>query len=360
MLSELERREKRFSELERLLVEPDTARDIKKFREVSKEHSDLKEILAVGHEYRKVKTDLDENRLLAASADDKELAELAASELPALEAREAELAETFKTLLIPKDPNDSKSAIVEIRAGTGGEEAALFAADLYRMYTRYSEEQRWKIDVMNTSPADMGGLKEVIFLVEGNGVYGRLKHENGVHRVQRVPRTEAQGRIHTSAASVIVMPEADDVEISVNMADLRFDYFRSSGPGGQNVNKTESAVRITHIPTGLVVSCQDEKSQHKNKAKGLKVLQSRLLDAEEERKIKEMSVEKKKIVGTGDRSEKIRTYNFPQNRLTDHRLTDSDKNHSLSSVIEGKMEPLIEALRRLDMAERLKSDNGAF
>jgi peptide chain release factor 1 len=359
MLAELDRREKRFSELERLLVEPDTARDIKKFREVSKEHSDLKEILRVGQEYRKVKLDLDENRHIVETNEDKDLTELAMAEIPSLATRESLLSEEFKTLLIPKDPNDSKAAIVEIRAGTGGEEAALFAADLYRMYTRFADESKWKIDVMNTSAADMGGLKEVIFMVEGDNVYGRLKHENGVHRVQRVPRTEAQGRIHTSAASVIVMPEADEVDVSINMQDLRIDVFRSSGPGGQNVNKTESAVRITHIPTGLVVSCQDEKSQHKNKAKALVVLQSRLLDAEQERKTKEMSVEKKKIVGTGDRSEKIRTYNFPQNRVTDHRLTEGDKNYPLTSIIEGKLDSLFEALRRLDIAERLKVGNGA-
>ncbi len=349
MIAEIERREKRFAEIERLLSSPEIARDAKAFREISKEHSDLQEIVSVGKEYRRIIGDLSDNRRIIESGEDRELIELALAEIPELERKESAVSNRLKELLVPRDPNDSKAAIVEIRAGTGGEEAALFVADLFRMYSRYAEEKGWKIDLMNTSPADMGGLKEVIMMVEGNGVYGALKHENGVHRVQRVPRTEAQGRIHTSAASVIVMPEADDLDVSINMQDLRIDVFRSSGPGGQNVNKTESAVRITHIPTGLVVSCQDEKSQHKNKAKGLKVLQSRLFELEREKREKEMSVEKKKIVGTGDRSEKIRTYNFPQNRVTDHRLTDEDKNYSLGPIVEGKLEPLIVALRKLNM-----------
>jgi peptide chain release factor 1 len=355
LLDELKRKEERFRELEHELSSPEAVKDLARFRTLSKEHNDLKDVVSVTAEYRKTIEDIEEHKKLVRAGEDKDLIELAKAELPGLEEQRDRMAEQLRLLLVPRDPNDDKSAILEIRAGTGGEEAALFVADLYRMYTRFAEGKRWKIDVMNTSPADMGGLKEVILLVEGKGVYGELKYENGVHRVQRVPKTEAQGRIHTSAASVIVMLEADDVEINVNPADLRFDVFRSSGPGGQNVNKTESAVRITHLPTGVVVTCQDEKSQHKNKAKALKVLKSRLLDFEIEKKSKEMSVERKRIVGTGDRSEKIRTYNFPQNRVTDHRLADEAKNHSLDRVIDGEIEGLIEALKRENINEKLKN-----
>ncbi len=354
LLDELSKKEARYKELEIELSKPEVVKDLVRFRLLSKEHNDLMDVVAHVAEYRKTLDDLNEHRDLIKSGEDKDLTELAKAEIPILEANLETLTEKLRLLLVPKDPNDDKSAIMEIRAGTGGEEAALFGSDLYRMYTRFVEEKGWKIDVMNTSPADMGGLKEVILLIEGKGVYGELKYENGVHRVQRVPKTEAQGRIHTSAASVIVMPEADDVEIDVNPSDLRFDVFRSSGPGGQNVNKTESAVRITHIPTGVVVTCQDEKSQHKNKAKALKVLKTRLLDVQLEKKNKEMSIERKKIVGTGDRSEKIRTYNFPQNRVTDHRLTDDAKNHSLNKIIEGDLQGLIEALKKESINEKLK------
>jgi len=354
LVDELKKREERFRELELELSKPEAVKDLTRFKALGKEHNGLKDIIEVGNVYQKTLLDVDEHKMLIKAGNDRELMDLALAELPGLEQQVLKLEEDLRVLMVPKDENDDKSAIMEIRAGTGGEEAALFVADLYRMYTRFAENKNWKIDVMNTSPADMGGLKEVILLIEGKGVYAELKYENGVHRVQRVPKTEAQGRIHTSAASVIVMPEADDVEISVNPADIRIDVFRSSGPGGQNVNKTESAVRITHIPTGVVVSCQDEKSQHKNKAKALKVLKSRILDAELEKKTKEMSVERKKIVGTGDRSEKIRTYNFPQNRVTDHRLTDDAKNHSLTGVMEGDIEDLILALKKDSINEKLK------
>lgn len=354
LLDELAKKEERFRELEVELSKPEVVNDLARFREISKEHNSLMDVVAVTAKYRKTLEDAEDHRKLIKAGEDRDLIELAKAELPALEQEIEHLTEELRLLLVPKDPNDEKAAILEIRAGTGGEEAALFAGDLYRMYSRFAEEKGWKLDVMNTSPADMGGLKEVIVLIEGKTVYGELKYENGVHRVQRVPKTEAQGRIHTSAASVIVMPEADDVEIDVNPSDLRIDVFRSSGPGGQNVNKTESAVRITHIPTGVVVSCQDEKSQHKNKAKALKVLKTRLLDFELEKKSKEMSIERKRIVGTGDRSEKIRTYNFPQNRVTDHRLTDDAKNHSLSKVIEGDLQGLIEALKKESINDKLK------
>jgi peptide chain release factor 1 len=356
LIDELKKREERFRELETELSKPEAVRDLARFKALGKEHNGLKEIMPVAAEYQKTSRDLEEHRALIKSGEDRELTDLARAELPGLEKRLVELEENLRFLLVPRDENDPKSAIMEIRAGTGGEEAALFVSDLFRLYTRFAENRHWKIDVMNTSPADMGGLKEVIFLIEGKDVYGELKYENGVHRVQRVPKTEAQGRIHTSAASVIVMPEADDVEIDINSADLRIDVFRSSGPGGQNVNKTESAVRITHLPTGVTVSCQDEKSQHKNKAKALKILKSRILDAEIEKKNKEMSVERKKIVGTGDRSEKIRTYNFPQNRVTDHRLSEGAKNYPLNRLIEGEIEGLIEALKKESINEKLKEN----
>jgi peptide chain release factor 1 len=354
LIDELKKREARFRELEIELSKPEVVKDLARFKALGKEHNSLKTIIAVGTVYQKTLQDVEEHKTLIKAGEDRELMDLALAELPGLEQNIARMEEELRVLMVPKDENDDKSAIMEIRAGTGGEEAALFASDLYRMYTRFAESKNWKIDIMNTSPADMGGFKEVIFLIEGKGVYGELKYENGVHRVQRVPKTEAQGRVHTSAASVIVMPDAEDVEIDINPSDIRIDVFRSSGPGGQNVNKTESAVRITHIPTGVVVSCQDEKSQHKNKAKALKVLKSRILDAELEKKTREMSVERKRIVGTGDRSEKIRTYNFPQNRVTDHRLTDDAKNHSLSGVIEGDIEDLILALKKESINEKLK------
>ncbi|MFH0920443.1 MAG: peptide chain release factor 1 [Fibrobacterota bacterium] len=355
MLPDLDKKEERFRELEQALMAPDAAKDVNRLRQISIEHNELKKIVDVIAQYRRVHRDLEDNQALVKEGADKELVDLARAEIPELEARFEALSAELRLLLVPRDPLDVKNALVEIRAGTGGEEAALFAGDLYRMYMRYAETRHWKIDVMTTSPADMGGIKEIVFLVEGDGVYGDLRYENGVHRVQRVPKTESQGRIHTSAASVVVMPEADDIEVVINPAEIRVDVFRSSGPGGQNVNKTDSAVRMTHIPSGLVVTCQDEKSQLKNKAKALKVLKSRLMDQEIEKHEKAISAERKRAVGTGDRSAKIRTYNFPQNRVTEHRLTDDAKNYPLERVVEGDLNAIIEALKKESINDKLRA-----
>jgi len=279
---------------------------------------------------------------------------MANGELPSVRTRKAELEETLKLLLIPRDPNDDRNVIVEIRAGTGGEEASLFAADLFRMYSRYAESRGWRVDVLSSSASGMGGYKEIICSVDGEGAYSRLKFEGGVHRVQRVPATEAQGRIHTSAVTVAVLPEADEVEVEIDDKDLRIDVFRSSGPGGQSVNTTDSAVRVTHLPTGLVVSCQDEKSQHKNKAKALKVLRARLLERAEQEQAASVAANRKAMVGSGDRSERIRTYNFPQNRLTDHRINLTL--HSLDRVIEGDLEAVVSPLVTHHQAEALKAE----
>jgi peptide chain release factor 1 len=286
------------------------------------------------------------------AGDDPELVELAKAELEGLEEKRDELEEKLRILLVPKDPNDSRNTIVEIRAGTGGEESALFAADLLRMYTRFIENKNWKMELMSSNETGMGGLKEVIYLVSGDNAYGTLKYESGVHRVQRVPVTESGGRIHTSAASVVVIPEAEEVDVHIDPHDLRVDVYRSSGPGGQSVNTTDSAVRITHIPTGLVVSCQDEKSQHKNKAKAMKVLRARLLDRARREQEEQISQTRKSQVSTGDRSAKIRTYNFPQQRVTDHRI--GLTLHRLNEILDGDLDALIDALRQADIAEKIK------
>jgi peptide chain release factor 1 len=283
--------------------------------------------------------------------------ELARSEIPAIDARLAELDATLKRLLIPKDPNDERNTVLEIRAGTGGDEASLFAAELFRMYTRYAERQGWRIEVLSSSPTGLGGFKEVIALVQGKGAFSRLKFEGGVHRVQRVPVTETQGRIHTSAVTVAVLPEAEDVEVDIDEKELRIDVFRSSGPGGQSVNTTDSAVRVTHLPTGLVVSCQDEKSQHKNKAKALKILRARLLDRARQEQQSEIAANRKAMVGSGDRSEKIRTYNFPQSRVTDHRVNVTV--HTLDRVLDGDLDVIVTALATRQQAEALQGGGQA-
>jgi peptide chain release factor 1 len=278
---------------------------------------------------------------------------LAQEELPALRARNETLEERLRVLLLPKDPNDERDVLLEIRAGTGGDEASLFAAELFRMYTRYAETRRWRVDVLSSSPTGLGGFKEVIASIEGQGAYSRLKFEGGVHRVQRVPETEGSGRIHTSAVTVAVLPEADEVDVAIDEKDLKIDVFRSSGPGGQSVNTTDSAVRVTHLPTNLVVTCQDEKSQHKNKAKALKILRARLLERAEEEQRSEIAASRRSMVGTGDRSERIRTYNFPQSRVTDHRINLTL--HSLDRVLEGELDPVIDALVTHHQAELLKA-----
>jgi len=353
LLKALEPLEKRFQELSELLADPRVISDHKKYRSFSKEHADISEILERGREYRKLIKQIGDNRDILKTSDDDELKEMAGSELEELEERSEKIKTELEMLLIPRDPNDDKNVIVEIRAGTGGEEAALFAADLYRMYSHYIEDKGWKIDVMNTSATGIGGLKEIVFLVEGKGVFGELKYESGVHRVQRVPQTEASGRIHTSAASVAVLPEAREVDIRIDPNDLKVDVFRSSGPGGQSVNTTDSAVRITHIPTGTVVTCQDEKSQLKNKNKAMKVLRARLLDKAVSEQNSDIARQRKTQVGSGDRSEKIRTYNFPQNRVTDHRfgLTLYD----LENIINGDINALILEAKKASHQELLNA-----
>jgi peptide chain release factor 1 len=303
-------------------------------------------------EYKRVTKEIKEAKTLLNEESDGEMRELAQAELDELVQRKADLEQRLKVLLLPRDPNDEKNVIMEIRAGTGGEEAALFAADLFRMYARYAERQGWKTDILNANPTDIGGFKEAIFLLEGKGAYSRLKFESGVHRVQRIPTTESGGRIHTSAATVAVLPEAEEVDVEIDPNDLRIDVFCASGHGGQSVNTTQSAVRITHIPSGIVVSMQDEKSQHKNKDKAMKVLRARLLDRAQEEHQQKVSSTRRSMVGTGDRSERIRTYNFPQNRVSDHRV--GLTLHRLDAVLEGDLDEIIDTLVTTDQAERLK------
>jgi len=342
----------KFEQLTAELSDEKVIRDQARFRRVAKERSDMEEIASVASELRGVLATIADNRQVIAAGEDDELVELARAEMEDLEAREEELEERFRVLMVPRDPNDARNTIVEIRAGTGGEESALFAGDLLRMYSRYIEAKSWKMELLSKNETGIGGFKEVIFLVAGAGAYGRLKYESGVHRVQRVPATEASGRIHTSAATVAVLPEAEDVEVEIDPNELRVDVFRSSGPGGQSVNTTDSAVRITHIPTGIVVSCQDEKSQHKNRAKAMKVLQARLLDRAQREQDAKISAERRSQVGTGDRSAKIRTYNFPQQRVTDHRI--GLTLHRLDEIVDGELDEIIDALARADTLAKMK------
>jgi peptide chain release factor 1 len=353
MWENLEGAQRRFEDVTRRLSDPAVTSDREQFRALSKEHSDLRPLMECYETYRKVAREIESQEQMAADAkEDAELRAMAAQELPGLRKQMEELSARLMLLLLPKDPLDNSNIVLEIRAGTGGEEAALFAADLYRMYTRYAESQGWRAEVLGTSASQTGGFKEIIVGIEGNEVYKKLKFEGGVHRVQRVPATETQGRIHTSTATVAVLPEADEVEVQINPNDLRIDVFRSSGPGGQSVNTTDSAVRITHLPTNLVVQCQDEKSQHKNKSKALKVLKARLYEMKRAEQLKEQAATRKGMVGTGDRSERIRTYNFPQGRVTDHRI--GLTLYTLERVIEGRVDEIVEALIAHDQSERLK------
>ncbi len=354
MFERLDNAVKRYEELTSLLSDQQVIADQQRFQKLAKERSDLEELVSVYADYRRTAQELADNRELARNEEDEALREMAREEIPALEARADELTERLKLLLLPKDPNDEKNILLEIRAGTGGEEAALFAADLFRMYSRYAERMRWKVEVLEQNATGLGGFKELIALIAGDGVYSRLKFESGVHRVQRVPATEASGRIHTSAVTVAVMPEAEDVDVQVDESDLRFDYYRAGGAGGQHVNKTDSAVRITHLPSGIVVACQDERSQHKNKARAMKILKSRLLEAEIERQEAERSAARRSQVKTGDRSEKIRTYNFPQNRLTDHRINLTV--HNLLQIMDGDLDEIVETLQTSYQAEQLKAN----
>jgi peptide chain release factor 1 len=328
--------------------------DSARYQKTAKAHSELAPVVEKYREYKDLKRGIAESKAVIAEESDPEMRAYAQEELTKLEDRIGKVEEDLKVLLIPKDPNDEKNVILEIRAGTGGDEASLFAAEIFRMYTRYAESQRWKVEVLSTSESGVGGLKEVIAIVEGQGVYSRLKYESGVHRVQRVPETEQQGRVHTSAVTVAVLPEAEDVDVKIDPKDIRIDTFCSSGPGGQSVNTTYSAVRITHLPTNTVVSCQDEKSQIKNRDKAMRVLRSRLYEMELEKQQQALAKERRQMVGTGDRSEKIRTYNFPQDRMTDHRI--GLTLHQLADIMDGKIQPIIDALGTHFQAEKLKQE----
>jgi peptide chain release factor 1 len=354
VIDKLQRNRKRYEELQALTSDPDVIRDQKRYRELRQELASLTDQVEEFERYRAIEAEIASNRELAESSEDRELKEMAREELVALEARLSASEEKLKVLLVPKDPLDDKNVIVEIRAGTGGDEAALFAADLFRMYSYYADNQKWKIEIMSSSPTGIGGFKEIITSITGNGVYAHLRYESGVHRVQRVPVTEAGGRIHTSTASVAVLPEVEETEIEINQNELRIDVMRSGGPGGQSVNTTDSAVRITHLPSGIVVHCQDEKSQHKNKAKALKILRARLFEAEEERKHADRAQARKSQIGSGDRAEKIRTYNFPQNRATDHRINLTL--YKLDAVMKGEIVEFIDALRLYAQETALSSE----
>lgn len=344
--------EDRFIELEKSMIDPEVLADSRKLQETAKEHAELKDIVEKYREYKDLTENLEETKLMFDDKLDSEMREMVNEEVRNLEKSIEEVEEEIKILLVPKDENDDKNVIIEIRAGAGGDEAALFAGVLYRMYTMYAESHRWKVDVMNTNEIGIGGYKEVIFMVNGHGAYSKLKYESGVHRVQRVPETESSGRIHTSTVTVAVLPEAEEVEIEINPQDVRVDVFRSSGNGGQSVNTTDSAVRLTHIPTGIVISCQDEKSQLKNKDKAMKILKAKLYEQMQAEQAKELSDEKRSQVGTGDRSERIRTYNYPQGRITDHRINKTI--HQMDNFLDGDLDEMIDELTAFDQTQKME------
>ena len=352
MFEKLEEVERRYETLSHLLSQPQLINKQEEFQKVAKEYAELGKIVDLYRKMKKLDEEIKESQHLLTSEEDEEMKRLAKEELNRLTEDRGRMEEDLRMALLPKDPNDEKNILLEIRAGTGGDEAGLFAGDLFRMYSKYAEKQGWRMEVLNRHYTGVGGFKEIIALIEGKGVYSRLKYESGVHRVQRVPTTESQGRIHTSTVTVAILPEAEEVDIQIDPNDLRIDIFRSSGPGGQSVNTTDSAVRITHLPTGMVVSCQDEKSQHKNKAKGLKILRARLLEKARQEKQMEISEKRRTQVGTGERSERIRTYNFPQGRVTDHRI--GLTLYRLEGVLEGELEEILNALTTYYQAEALK------
>jgi len=354
MFERLDQIEARYEELTRALASPEVIGDSTRYQKTAKAHSEITDIVEKYREYKDLTRGIAESKAVLADEKDPDMRAYAQEELTQLESRVGQVEADLKVLLLPKDPNDEKDVILEIRAGTGGDEATLFADEMFRMYSRYAETQGWKVEVLSTSESSVGGLKEVIAIIEGKRVYSQLKYESGVHRVQRVPATEQQGRVHTSAVTVAVLPEAEDVDIKIEAKDLRIDTFCSSGPGGQSVNTTYSAVRITHIPTNTVVSCQDEKSQIKNREKGMRVLRSRLYEIEMQKQQEALAKERKAMVGSGDRSEKIRTYNFPQNRVTDHRIGLTI--HQLTDVMDGKLQPIVDALITHYQAEKLKQE----
>ncbi len=352
LLDKLEAINSRFKEVSQLITDPDIIADMKRYIQLNKEYKDLEEIVEVYKEYKNVLDNIKSSKEILNKEKDEEFREMAKMELDTLHEREEDLEEKIKLMLVPTDPEDGKNAIVEIRGGTGGDEAAIFAGDLYRMYIKYCEKKGWKTEVVDVNEGTSGGFKEIVFNVSGNKVYGILKYESGVHRVQRVPQTETQGRVHTSAATVAVLPEAEEFDIELNMNDVRKDTYCSSGPGGQSVNTTYSAVRLTHTPTGVVVTCQDQKSQIKNFEKALKVLRSRLYDMEHKKYLDEIASKRKTMVSTGDRSAKIRTYNYPQGRVTDHRI--GLTLYNLSAIMDGEIQEIIDALQVAENAEKLK------
>jgi len=352
MFEKLEEVECRYETLSHLLGQPEVINNQAELQKVAKEFSELGKVVDLYRKLKKLEEEIQGNRQLLAGDEDEEMKGMVKEDLNRLDTEKEKLVEDLRMALLPKDPNDEKNILLEIRAGTGGDEAGLFASDLFRMYGKYAEKNRWRVEIMSRSFTGVGGFKEVIAMIEGKGVYSRLKYESGVHRVQRVPVTESQGRIHTSTVTVAILPEAEDVEVQIDPNDLRIDIFRSSGPGGQSVNTTDSAVRITYLPTNMVVSCQDEKSQHKNKAKALKILKARLLDHARQEKEKEISAQRKNQVGTGERSERIRTYNFPQGRMTDHRI--GLTLYRLSEILDGEIDEIIDKLTTYYQAEALK------
>ncbi|UZR95907.1 peptide chain release factor 1 [Chondrinema litorale] len=358
MLNKLEELKERFEEVSKLIVLPETMADMKKYAKLNKEYKELERIVKDFHKYKEVVENIDNTRAMLATEKDPEFREMAKEELDSFQKEKEILEDNLKAMMIPKDPNDSKDVILEVRAGAGGDEAAIFAGDLFRMYERFAETQGWKVSLMDVTEGSSGGYKEIIASVTGEDVYGKLKYESGVHRVQRVPATETQGRVHTSAASVAVLPEMEEVEVDVNMSDVKKEIFCASGPGGQSVNTTYSAVRLTHIPTGIVASCQDEKSQHKNLDKALSVLRARIYEIELKKHNDEVGAARKSMVGSGDRSDKIRTYNFPQSRVTDHRINHTVYN--LPSVVNGEIGDFIEKLRIADNTEKMKEGSGAL